>query len=47
MCYILQAVSDPAAAARKKIKKNLKKVEAKKRKIEEIRPSKKIKKKKL
>ena len=36
----LQAVADPELAARRKIKKNLAKKEAKKRRIEELRPTK-------
>ncbi|KAK2159770.1 hypothetical protein NP493_1691g00022 [Ridgeia piscesae] len=35
-----QAVADPELAARRKIKKNLAKKEAKKRRIEELRPTK-------
>lgn len=42
-----QAVTNPEITARRKIKKNLKKVEAKKRKIDELRPVRKFKKKKL
>ncbi|KAJ8314703.1 hypothetical protein KUTeg_006853 [Tegillarca granosa] len=43
----LEAVSNPDIAARRKIKKNLAKQEAKKRKLETFRTSKKIKKQKL
>lgn len=41
------AVSNPQYAAKKKMKKNLAKREAKKRKLEEFRVSKKIKKRKV
>lgn len=47
ICIIFQAVSNPDIAARRKIKKNLAKQEAKKRKLETFRTSKKIKKQRL
>ena len=42
--YLKQAVTDPEVAARKKIKKQLAKKEAKKRRLVELKPSKKAKK---
>ena len=44
---LLQAVTNPALSARRKMKKNIKKKEAKKRKIADIRPSKKSKRHKM
>jgi len=43
---VFQAVTQPEVNIRKKMKKNLKKKEAKKRKIVDIRPSKRSKKQK-
>jgi len=44
---VFQAVTQPELNIRKKMKKNMKKKEAKKRKIIDIRPSKRSKKQKL
>jgi len=44
---VLQAVTQPELNVRKRMKKNLKKQEAKKRKIVDIRPGKRSKKQKL
>ena len=44
--YPFQAVTHPEIAARRKLKKNLNKKEAKKRKLEDFRVSKKINRKK-
>ena len=41
---IFQAVANPELAAKRRLKKNLSKKEAKKRRIEELRPTKKSKK---
>ena len=45
--FIFQSVTHPEIAARRKLKKNLNKKEAKKRKLDEFRVSKKIKRKKM
>ncbi len=47
MFFNIQVVTNPELAAKRRIKKNLAKQEAKKRKVEDLRPTKKIKKKKL
>jgi len=46
MFFLLQAVSNPEIAAKRKMKKNLSKIAAKKRKIEHLKPSKKTRKRK-
>ena len=46
MIYVFQAVANPELHAKRKLKKNLNKIEAKKRKIEQYKPSKKAKKRK-
>lgn len=44
--FFSQAVANPEIAAKRKLKKNLAKIEAKKRKVEHYKPSKKTRKRK-